>query len=139
MARRVGSERARKTASSRCDESLTMKLIVAGHTTRCQRQLNTSRDRLFLSFWYLFRYFCGLPDGPFLFNLAYQWRALQGLAARLRRAAKGGERVGGHPRAPGHGTASPGTPCRAIQRFVHQPATDFPEYASGEAASIYPS
>jgi len=30
---------------------------------------------------------------------------------------KGEEGTGGHPRTPGHGTASPGTPCCAIPRF----------------------
>jgi len=34
-------------------------------------------------------------------------------------AGRGGEgKSGGHPRAPGHGTASPGPPCWSIQRFV---------------------
>src|SRR5579883_1267663 len=36
---------------------------------------------------------------------------VQGLAARRRRAERGKEGVGGHPRTPGHGTASPGPPA----------------------------
>jgi len=54
----------------------------------------------------------------FLFSYGRPLGSSSGPAARLRRAAKEGERVGGHPRTPGHGTASPGTPCCAIPRFV---------------------
>src|SRR5579883_1427986 len=50
------------------------------------------------------------PDGPFLFNLVFPQPACGG-----PRGEEG--RVGGHPRTPGHGTASPGTPCCALPRF----------------------
>src|SRR5436305_13628063 len=45
MARRVGSESARKTVSSRCDESLTMKSIIISSGACCQRHTTDFPER----------------------------------------------------------------------------------------------
>src|SRR5579883_2038498 len=44
--------------------------------------------------------------------------SVQGLAARRRRVERGKEGVGGHPRAPGHGNASPRHPLLSQYYWV---------------------
>jgi len=46
----------------------------------------------------------GTPDDLFFFHLVLPRPACGG-------PRRGEGKIGGHPRAPGHGTASPGTPC----------------------------
>jgi|SRR5579883_2262961 len=66
-----------------------------------------------VTIWFI-AFSCGIPLSCLMvFNFLIWYSRSPPAAGRER----GKEReIGGHPRTPGHGTASPGTPCCAISR-----------------------